>query len=152
MGFMGIPAALPPVAGQHRNRALAAARQARAVELRTAGWTYQGIADELGYSNRGAVHNIVAAALKTQTTEAVASLQHLEGARLDALQQALWAKTMEGDLPAVAAIVRIIQARCRLYGVTGKTAATRPSAPRTVVLSPEGVPELRPSVRGVFHS
>ena len=28
---------------------------------------------------------------------------------------------MEGDLPAVAAIVRIIQARCRLDGLIGKT-------------------------------
>ena len=36
------------------------------------------------------------------------SLQHLEGARLDALQQVLWAKAMEGDLPAAAAVVRII--------------------------------------------
>jgi hypothetical protein len=73
------------------------------------GWTYQEIAHELGYANRGAVYNIVAAALDTHTTETVDTLQHLEGARLDALQQALWAKAMEGDLPAVAAIVRIIQ-------------------------------------------
>jgi hypothetical protein len=89
------------------------------VELRTAGRTYQSIADELGYRNRGAVHNIVAAALRACTTEAVETLQHLEGERLDALQQALWAKAMEGDLPA-AAVVRIIQTRCRLYGLTGK--------------------------------
>jgi hypothetical protein len=46
--------------------------------------------------------------------QAVDNLQHLEGARLDALQRALWAKAMEGDLLSVACIVRIIQARCRL--------------------------------------
>jgi len=37
-----------------------------------------------------------------------------QGARLDALQQAPWAKAMEGDLPAAAAVVRIIQTWCRL--------------------------------------
>ena len=47
---MASPAALPPVRGQHRNRALAAARQARAVQLATEGLTYQQIADELGYA------------------------------------------------------------------------------------------------------
>jgi hypothetical protein len=141
---MAIPAVLPSVSGPHRNRALAAAPRVRAIELRTAGLTYQEIADQLGYRNRGAVYNIIAAALKARTADAVDDLQHLEGARLDALQQALWAKAMEGDLPAVAAIVRIIQARCRLYGLTGKTTPMPPSATApTVVLSPEEVTELR---------
>ena len=69
-------------------------------------------------------------------TEAVENLQHLEGARLDALQQGLWAKAMEGDLPTVAAIVRMIQARCRLYGLIGQTRNPLPPTPETVVLSP----------------
>ena len=63
MGFMGIPATLPQVTGRHRNRALAAASQARAVELATAGMAYQEIADELGYANRGTVFRLVQAAL-----------------------------------------------------------------------------------------
>src|SRR4051812_38836837 len=138
MSDMSALAELPKVNGQHRNRALAAARKVKAIELRTAGLTYQEIADRLGYSGRGAVHNIVSAALKTCTTEAVDNLQHLEGARLDALQQALWAKAMEGDMPAVAGIVRIIQTRCRLYGLTART--PMPTAPRTVVTSPGKLP------------
>ena len=45
---------------------------------------------------------------------------------------------MEGDIPAaVAGIVRIIQARFRLYGLTGNTANLQPPTPRTVVMSPE---------------
>ena len=60
---MSVPAALPTVSGRHRNRALAAARQVRAVELATEGATYQAIADELGYANRGTVHHIVHQAL-----------------------------------------------------------------------------------------
>jgi len=54
----------------------------------------------------------------------------VEGARLDALQQALWAKAMEGDLPAAAVVVRIIQTRCRLYGLGGRPPNTRPSEPQ----------------------
>ena len=73
------------------------------------------------------------------SADSVDNLQHLEGARLDALQQALWAKAMGGDLPAVAAIVRIIQARCRLYGLTGNTTNPRPPTSRTVVMSSEEV-------------
>ena len=38
-----------------RNRAPSAARRARAVELRTAGLTYQAIAEELGYKNRAQI-------------------------------------------------------------------------------------------------
>jgi hypothetical protein len=75
------------------------------------------------------------AALQAHATEAVENLQHLEGARLDALQRALWAKAMEGDLPAGTAIVRIVQAPCRLYGLTGNTRNPGLPTPRTVVMS-----------------
>jgi len=55
--------ALPRVEGRHRNRALAAARRARAIQLRAQGWTYEQIANELGYANRGTVCHIVNDAL-----------------------------------------------------------------------------------------
>lgn len=101
--------------------------------MRTAGWTYQAIADELGYANRGAVHNIVAAALKTHTAKAVKELQQLESARRYALQYALWDTALNGDLPAAVTIMRIIQARCSLYGLTGqKSPMTREPRRRTV--------------------
>jgi orotate phosphoribosyltransferase-like protein len=56
----------------------------RAVELKTAGYTYAQVADELGYFSRGTAYNIVAKALREQTAEAVADLRDLENARLDA--------------------------------------------------------------------
>src|SRR5664280_2646650 len=91
---------LPRVNGQHRNRALAAARRARAVELRTAGLTYDQIAVKLGYANRGTVYRVVAEALKTQTLEAVEELRGLEIERLDSLQLCMWQKAMDGDVPS----------------------------------------------------
>ena len=67
----------------------------------------QRITDQLGFANRGAVYNIVASALKAGTTEAVDNLQHLQGARLDALQQALWTVT----LPLYLAVGRVVDDR-----------------------------------------
>jgi hypothetical protein len=127
---------LPKVAGRHRNLALAAARRVRAVELKTAGLTYAQVAVELGYTSRGTAYNVVAKALRDQTTEAVGSLRDLENARLDALQMALWNAAMTGDVGAATAIVRIIGARVRLNGLErapdglGGTGQT----PRTLVV------------------
>jgi hypothetical protein len=47
--------------------------------------TYQQVADELGYANRGTVYRIVHQALASDTADAVETLQELEVARLDAL-------------------------------------------------------------------
>src|SRR5450631_213550 len=110
---------LPRVHGQHRNRALGAARRARAVELRTQGWTYEQIAVELGYANRGTVFHIVSQALKAHTAEAVGELRSLEVARLDSVQSAMWHKAMDGDVPSGMAVLRCIMSRCRLLGLDG---------------------------------
>src|SRR5450759_455971 len=113
-------AELPRVNGQHRNRALSAARRARAVELRTAGLTYEQIAVKLGYANRGTVYRLVSEALKAQTVEAVGQLRSLEVERLDKLQHAVWQKAMDGDVSFAAVAARIIMARCRLLGLEGQ--------------------------------
>jgi hypothetical protein len=128
-------AALPRVEGRHRNRALAAARRARAIDLRIQGWTFEAIAAELGYANRGTVCRIIAGALHAHTVEAVDALRSLEGERLDALQYAIWEKAMAGDVDAARAAIRIIVARSRLFGLEGKGAIDDEEQwPRTVVL------------------
>ena len=127
-------AALPKVDGPHRNKALAAARGARSVELRMQGWTNQAIADELGYANRGAVYETVSKALASQQVEAVESMRELETARLDALQCGIWDRTMSGEVAAVQAALRIIVARCRLLGLDSISLIEEPTAPRTVVV------------------
>jgi Homeodomain-like domain len=126
-------AELPRVNGRHRNRALAASRRARAIELRAAGLTYQQIAAELGYANRGTVCRIVSDALNSQTVEAVDELRSLEVARLDTLQLALWPAATEGDVQAVSTITRIIMARSRLLGLQGRGPLKADPRTRTVV-------------------
>ena len=128
---------LPPVNGQHRNRALAAARRARAVELRTAGLTYDQIAVKLGYANRGTVYRVVAEALRAQTAEAVGELRNLEVQRLDRVQLAMWNKAMDGDVPSGMAVLRCIMSRCRLLGLDGPgLLRAEVPRPRTLVVPP----------------
>jgi transposase len=129
---------LPKVSGRHRNLALAAARRVRAVELKTAGLTYEQVADELGYTSRGTAYNVVAKALREHTTEAVGGLRTLENARLDALQLALWDAAMTGDVRAAVAIVQIVKARVHLNGLEPARDGfgVNPQKPRTVVVSP----------------
>lgn len=131
-------AELPKVHGRHRNKALAAARRVRAVELKTSGYTYAQVADELGYSSRGTAYNIVTKALREQTAEAVADLRDLENARLDALQVALWDAAIDGDVSAVVAVVKIVQARVHLNGLEPVRDGIQvsPQTPRILVVPP----------------
>ncbi len=67
-----------------------ARRRERAIELRIAGWQWQAIADELGYSDRGAACKDVSRALEAAHAEmkdSAAALVQLENERLDAVQR-----------------------------------------------------------------
>ena len=117
MGRMSTVVSLPPVTGRHRNHALAAARRTQAVQLRTQGWTYEAIAQQLGYSNRGTAFAIVRKALDTHEAEEVQHLRALETARLDMLQASLWGRAMTEDVAAVSQARRITETRIRLLGL-----------------------------------
>lgn len=122
--------------GRHRNRALASYRRSKAVELAAGGRTYQQIADELGYANRGTVHRIVREALEAQQVQNVELLREVEVQRLNALQVGLWEAALQGDLEAVKACVRIIQARVKVLGLAAPARASASSCqqPQTVIL------------------
>ncbi len=106
------------------------------MELATQGRTYQQIADELRYANRGTVHRVVQQALQAVQTENVEVLRAVEVDRLDALQRGVWDAATAGHVPATQAAVRIIQARARVLGLlqSGKPKRTRCKQPQTVVL------------------
>jgi len=59
------------------------------MQLLAQGRTYQQVADELGYANRGTVHRIVQQALETHEADNVKFLRQLELDRLRALHAAL---------------------------------------------------------------
>lgn len=123
-------------AGRHRNRALASWRKTQAVRLAAAGRTYQQIADELGYANRGTVHRIVREALEAQQAQGVELLREVEVRRLDALQVSLWDAAMAGDIEAVTACLKIILARIKVLGLAEPDVdkRSRCQQPQTVIL------------------
>ena len=126
--------AIPRVSGRHRNRALASYRRARAIELRARGLTYQQVADELGYANKGSVYSIVQKGLADREADGVDELRFVEQQRLDALQSAVWERAMEGHVPSVEAALGILKARMRLLGLMGGSEARPCTQPQTVLL------------------
>jgi len=131
---------LPRVQGRHRNRALAGRRRVRALQLVSEGRTYQQVADELGYANKGTVYYLVQQELGAQLVESVDEVRQTEVARLDALQAVLWDRAMSGDLQAAKVVAGIVMARCRVLGLLSTPSrGVRPSSncgPRTLVISP----------------
>lgn len=127
-------AALPRVSGRHRNKALAAARRTRAVELRCQGWTYEAIAEELGYASRGTVYTVVHTALAAEQVGETENLRAMETARLNRLEQAVWSRAMEGDVAAISEGRRIVEARIRLLDLIDKAVREQRGC-RTLVCS-----------------
>lgn len=100
-------------------KAKASWRACRSVELMLNGRTYDQIAREVGFANRGTAHRVVAKALSERLADDIDELREMEVARLDALQASLWPKAEKGDVRAVNTVVRIIDKRCRLLGLYG---------------------------------
>lgn len=94
------------------NRAEAAAdRRHRALQLRKAGATYDQIAQQVGYTNRGSAYRAVAEALREAKLDTAGDAQQLEVQRLDQMLMALWPKAMQGSGWAVDRILRMMELR-----------------------------------------
>lgn len=101
-------------------RAATADRRAKATALRIAGMDWQSIADQLGYSSRGAACTDVSRALEANLAELrdkAEEMRSIESMRLDRLQASLWPKAVKGDVKAIDAVLRIIDRRMRLLGL-----------------------------------
>lgn len=98
-------------------RATAAEKRKQALDLRRAGWSYQDIADEVGYSGKGAAHNAIRIAIKEITRESASELIELQLSRLDDLLAGLYEAARNGDLFAVDRALKIEDQRARLLGL-----------------------------------
>ena len=98
-------------------RKTAAEKRAEALELRAMGYSYQAIADEVGYGSRGAAHKAVAQELRNIPREAAEQAREMELGRLDDLQMAAMNAAMAGDLFAIDRVVKIVESRARLLGL-----------------------------------
>lgn len=111
-----------------RGHALALWRRSRAIQLATAGYTYEQIAREVGYANRGTAWRAVNSALQRQLVEDVELHRQMALDRLESLYAALWPRCEKGDLRAISAAIRNIDLQCRLLGMDGVSAQEPASA------------------------
>lgn len=91
----------------------AQSRAARALTMRTSGATYDQIAAEVGYTNRGSAYRAVKTELGRRKLDDPPDVHDLDDRRLDSMLLALWRKAMNGDGWAVDRILRIMELRAR---------------------------------------
>ena len=110
-----------PESATSKRKLTAREREARSVELRKEGHTYQEIADELRYkSPSGARDAILRAMEKMLPVEEAEEVRKMEAMRLDAITQRLWGKFKEKgkvNLGIVDRLLRIMERRARLLGI-----------------------------------
>lgn len=89
----------------------------QALDLHMAGVTFERIAEQLGYANRGNAWRSVHRLLDRQEAEGADQLRAVEGARLDRLLVAIWPTAIKGDLKAQAECRRNRESYRRLFGL-----------------------------------
>lgn len=124
-----------------RSLAQAQLKRTRAVELLAAGYNYDEIARQVGFSNRGSAHRAVTRALAEREIEAVDDLRALELDRLDALHSAFWHQAIGGDHAAARVILEVSRQRLRICGTVERRAGS-PHSMTSVLVQPwlEGNP------------
>lgn len=113
-----------------RGKALASWRKRRAVELALSGWSYEAIAEDIGYRNRGTAFHVVQKALQENLIDDLEHYRGLELARLDSLLSSHWEDATVKRLTRSADLcLKIVSQQCKLLaletqGVTVQTAPT----------------------------
>ena len=92
-------------------------KEAECVRLRRAGLTLDEIAIRVGYSSPASVHYALKRINERISREDVEEIRNLESERLDLLQAANWDNAMQGDVPAGALILRVMERRAKLLGL-----------------------------------
>lgn len=96
-------------------------KELRVLELRRAGFTFQRIAEEVGYkqaSGAQRAHERITARNAPQLPKEYV-WQELD--RLDRMQVALWPRAMKGDDRAVNTIIRLMERRAKYLGIEAPT-------------------------------
>lgn len=95
----------------------AAAKQAKALELRRSGASFDEIASKLGYVNKGGAYKAVMAGLNASISEPAEELRELERERLDAMLKAIWPKVKKGQFGAIDRALKVSDRRAAIDGL-----------------------------------
>ena len=101
-----------------------AEKQKQALDLRSAGATYEQIATQLGLRGRQRAHDLVKAALRDITREPAQDVLDLELGRLDAMLLGLWPTARKGNHGSVDRVLRIMDRRARYLGLDAQPEQT----------------------------
>ena len=100
------------------SRAPSTDKDSRVLELRRAGLTWQRIAEEVGYADHSGAHRAYQRAIRDNSQQGSDELLRQELDRLDRLQVAAWPQAMKGDAASMSMILKIIEQRVKLLGLT----------------------------------
>jgi hypothetical protein len=105
------------MASDTNSKATAAEKRKQALDLRRAGWTFEDIANEVGYANKGSAHRAVKQGIADITRESATELVELELARLDDMLAGMYEKARDGDLWAVDRVLKIMEQRAKFLNL-----------------------------------
>lgn len=96
-------------------------QEARALELRQQGKTYEAIARELGFANRGGAHKAVQRALLATIRQPAEDVRAMEMLKLEEMYRALWPTAIDTQSPkqlqTIDAILKVMDRENRLLGL-----------------------------------
>jgi hypothetical protein len=98
-----------------------AEKEARIIELRRTGATWELIAKATGYANASGAYKAYQKAIGKIVAPKVEELRAVEVDRLDRLQFAIWERAKDGDIKAIDAVLRILDRRTRILGLDAPT-------------------------------
>lgn len=91
--------------------------KAEALRLRTAGLSYDEIAERLGYSNRSGAYKVVQKALQDTIQEPADEYRTLHRRRLEAIVSAYWSEMQAGNEKAASVVARALADLAELDGL-----------------------------------
>lgn len=89
----------------------------QALELRLVGATWETIAQRLQYAHRSNAYRAVMRLMEANARPVIEEAAHVEYARLERLNLALWTRAIQGDLKAVDLVLKIAARRAALLGL-----------------------------------
>lgn len=92
-------------------------RQRQALELRMAGYTYDVIAEQIGYADGGSAYKAVMLGIQKTLQEPADEVRKIEVARLDKLLAGIYLQAKQGNLPAMDRVLKVMERRDKLLGL-----------------------------------
>ena len=92
-------------------------KEAKVLELRRGGLTFDLIAQRLGYASASGAYKAYQNACNRIVYDDVVETRRVEMDRLDIAQAAIWGNVVQGEVPSVIALIRIMERRAKLLGL-----------------------------------